>query len=516
MFKLVIVGGELRGKEFELSVGENVIGREADCDIALDSSGVSKRHMKITVSGESAFLEDAGSSNGTFLNGKLIQRATIKDKDKIALPNLIIQVVYVEEKKVVIKRRIETEEILPEYLKPGDPPPNPFGKIIYLFKYKLMSIIHGVNEEYEWRSIFGIILTLFVVVTITLTIVPVLQDSKNILLVEIARRGTHYARDIERLNGQALEARAFDKLNTAFLEDEEGVESFELFDLEGRIVRPLSRLNDYISDPFSVEAREIALGSKATKNHLKFTDGQILISRRIQAYNTKTAQRETVGVVVIRFVPKSLTIEATRNSKAYLESLITSAMVAILFFGIVYYLTIRPIEEMKFEIEDALRGNRRSLEGRYLMTELVPLRESINNLLQKVREATSDEEDTSFEETEDDSSYIETLREFMKGSGVPVVILDSNKTVMNISPLAEDILGMREDSSQGVDILDVAREKGFAATVIELCDESASSNGESKQGSYELSGVEFNIFAASLLGKSSFPRGYYITLIREE
>ena len=35
MFKLVVVGGRLRGKEFILNDGENVIGREADNDVSV-------------------------------------------------------------------------------------------------------------------------------------------------------------------------------------------------------------------------------------------------------------------------------------------------------------------------------------------------------------------------------------------------------------------------------------------------------------------------------------------------
>ena len=106
MFKLVVVGGKLRGKEYVLNDGENVIGRGAENDVHVAVEGVSKKHLKVTVNGETAFAEDLGSSNGTLVNGKIIKRMTIKDGDKIALPNLILQVVYVLEKKVIIKKKV--------------------------------------------------------------------------------------------------------------------------------------------------------------------------------------------------------------------------------------------------------------------------------------------------------------------------------------------------------------------------------------------------------------------------
>ena len=39
MFKLVAVGGKLRGKEFILAEGENSLGRSHDCDHALAVNG---------------------------------------------------------------------------------------------------------------------------------------------------------------------------------------------------------------------------------------------------------------------------------------------------------------------------------------------------------------------------------------------------------------------------------------------------------------------------------------------
>ena len=105
MYKLVAVGGKLRGQEFVLEEGENTLGRSDDCDITLGVNGVSKKHMSITVTDDVAYVQDMGSSNGTFLNGNIIKRATAKNGDKIALPDLILQVVYVKEKKVIVKKK---------------------------------------------------------------------------------------------------------------------------------------------------------------------------------------------------------------------------------------------------------------------------------------------------------------------------------------------------------------------------------------------------------------------------
>ena len=154
MYRIVAVGGRLRGKEFDLKDGVNTVGRSQDCTIVIEQDGISKTHMQITVSGESCFLEDLGSSNGTFVNGKLVKKKTLEDKDKIALPNIIFQLVYVKEKKIIIKKQVAKNEEEDLSLDSKEVAPKDFfGRIKFAFKHKLMQVLYGFNEQYEWNFI---------------------------------------------------------------------------------------------------------------------------------------------------------------------------------------------------------------------------------------------------------------------------------------------------------------------------------------------------------------------------
>jgi FHA domain-containing protein len=94
--KLVIERGKSIGKQFMLSSPESNIGRwDADGgifpDVDLDSDDpeakVSRRHARITWNEGKHFLEDLGSTNGTFINrGKRLApgtRQTLSDGDEI-------------------------------------------------------------------------------------------------------------------------------------------------------------------------------------------------------------------------------------------------------------------------------------------------------------------------------------------------------------------------------------------------------------------------------------------------
>lgn len=517
MYKLVVVAGKLRGQEYILPEGESTLGRDESCDIHFPVAGVSKKHFSITVTGDTCYLSDLGSSNGTFLNGKAIKRATAKNGDKIALPDTIIQVVYVEEKKVVVKKRAtndEDDEV--DFMDPGVPPNSIVSKVFWAFKFKVMPILHGINEEYEWQHLLGILCAIFSVAAISLTIFPALQDSKMILIRETATRGSSYADMVARMNNRALERKELEKINISFIKSEEGVKDFRLFDMDGRIVRPIQKLNTYVSDPFFVKAQNFAQQTVKDKDKVLkelLDDGEIGIAKKIFAFNPRTANEEAVGVIAIKFEPTALKLEAAKSRKAYLESLVTTALVAIFFFGFVYYLTVRPVEEINFQIEEALRGKRKSLESRFLFQELNPLRNSINALLARIREL-NNEEDEEFAEEEGDENYVRTLYEFLQGAQGPVLILDSQKNLAHINMEAEDLTGMRETASQGMSLLDISREQGFAATVIELCDNSANNLGTNQQGEYDLQGIPHTVHISSLIGRDGFAKAFYITFVR--
>ena len=523
MYKLVVVGGKLRGQEFVLKNGENTLGRDQSCDIHFPVEGVSKRHMSITVTDDVAYVADLGSANGTFLNGRIIKKAAAKTGDKVGLPNSILQLVYVQEKKIVVKKKVasqrEREESIDEILKGGTPPDNLIGKIFWLFKYKFMNIIHGVNQEYEWRVLLAIFTAAFALSTITLTIGPVLQDSKKVLMNEIKIRGTHYADEISRTNTKALEQKALERVDTSFLDGagQDGVESYELFDLDGRVLRPISRLNEYTNDPVSIQIKEWFSNPKYRNikeaKILSLEDGKIGIGKQIFIYDPKTGTQEPVGIIAIRFAPNTLTAEASKSTRLYLESLVTSLLVGIIFFGIVYYLTLRPIEELRHQIEEALRGRRRGVESKLQFEEMNPVRNAINTGLQRIRELQRDENDIDPNDIESDDGYVNTLLEFMRGAAGPVIVLNSAKNLVNINTAAEDVCGIRQSMSEGMNILDITKERGFAATLIELCDGSANNSGTSQNGAYELQGKNYNIYVNAMIGKDGFAKGFYIAFV---
>ena len=103
----------------------------------------------------------------------------------------------------------------------------------------------------------------------------------------------------------------------------------------------------------------------------------------------------------------------------------------------------------------------------------------------------------------------------MQGSNGAVVILNSEKVIQYINSVGEDLVGLRETSSSGMSLLDTVRDQGFAATMIDLCDQSSNANGSHCNSSYEIGGRDHQVHVTSLIGKDGFPKAFYISFTEE-
>ena len=75
----------LNGRTHALEGGKVVLGRSKDSDIQVEDANVSRRHAELRREGGAWWLVDLGSTNGTELNGKRVQRSKLDDGDTITL-----------------------------------------------------------------------------------------------------------------------------------------------------------------------------------------------------------------------------------------------------------------------------------------------------------------------------------------------------------------------------------------------------------------------------------------------
>ncbi len=91
VYFLEIIEGPDTGQKFPLQEAEFFIGRHGQCDLVLHDPEVSRRHLKIASGGENGWwLDDLGSTNGSFVNGQRITHQTTAPGDRIKIGQSVL------------------------------------------------------------------------------------------------------------------------------------------------------------------------------------------------------------------------------------------------------------------------------------------------------------------------------------------------------------------------------------------------------------------------------------------
>jgi len=82
----------IRGLHADI-LGPVVIGRSPSSDIVVDEPYVSASHARFTLQGPALVLEDLGSTNGTMVNGHIIEQpVTLRENDEVQVGDVIMRV----------------------------------------------------------------------------------------------------------------------------------------------------------------------------------------------------------------------------------------------------------------------------------------------------------------------------------------------------------------------------------------------------------------------------------------
>jgi ABC-type multidrug transport system ATPase subunit len=89
------------------------IGRSSENDLVLNNIKVSRKHARLEKTGNEWFIEDLKSSNGTFLNGKKIERAKLSAKDVITIGGIPLNLerLFAGEKEIAAEIKISAKDV---------------------------------------------------------------------------------------------------------------------------------------------------------------------------------------------------------------------------------------------------------------------------------------------------------------------------------------------------------------------------------------------------------------------
>jgi len=128
LYRLVVKAGGVIGTTYALEAPELYLGRDVQNDIVVPEAEVSRRHARLIRNGDVYILEDLGSTNGTFINGKrLVAPHTLHSGDEVQLgPNVVFIYESVSDPNATVVVQAKTiQAAVQQPVRAPSPPPPP-------------------------------------------------------------------------------------------------------------------------------------------------------------------------------------------------------------------------------------------------------------------------------------------------------------------------------------------------------------------------------------------------------
>lgn len=89
---LVMFRADGERKSFSITRDVTVMGRREDCDFRIPLGDISRKHCRLIKEDEALKIEDLGSSNGTYVNGKRVHDTELSPGDTVQIGPVVFVV----------------------------------------------------------------------------------------------------------------------------------------------------------------------------------------------------------------------------------------------------------------------------------------------------------------------------------------------------------------------------------------------------------------------------------------
>ncbi len=548
MYKLTIVDGPNVGTSYVLKNGETSLGRGSTNIVHLSSSKISKNHCVILLSNGQLQLKDLGSSNGTFVNGIMAKSREVKLGDRISIGPFIFEIsetqahsaqampVMVDLNASRIPNALSvtgegnslgSNASGSVYL--GDPlsstgPGDWQDKVMHYFEKYIMPFFYSLNLKYEWKWIATWIFASFILVTLLVSISPLLEANRQTILIESGRRAQFMAQQISEINTPRLASNSTAKTTVGQTGDEFGVQVAVIIDLQNRILAPPEKANQYLKNG---DAARLAL--KAAKSFRKGRERGIVHTARneivvaiepIKILDRNQGKNRIVAMAVVAIDATLSTPQMGMISLIYSKTLIIMLLIGAFILFLFYRLTLKPLELLNEDVDKVLQGEINQVNHDFKNEELNPLYAIINAALQRVPKTGSAGAGGSDgpDESEIDQivfDEVSSLIRIMGGTAkAGIVVCNQERNIAYMNSIFEEVSGINLTEALGQDLSAMARDQAFGELVVTLFDAAQVSIGSEVVEDFDFSGINYEMKVIAF-GRNN-PVGFLLSAMKKD
>jgi hypothetical protein len=493
----------------EFAEGSHKIGRASGCDILLRSPQVSKQHALLVIKGEKAAIVDLGSSNGLFVNAVLVRKQRIEPGDEVTIGDYALRIARPERKSPGRPASVApnfsgnaapnlnyatpaNEEAMPEI--------TPQERLLLLMDQHVLSPFYSIMKSFDWRGLLATILLSTLVLSVVLSVIPIVRWGKGITTKEALARAHTVIGQTVRENYRILaKTNDYTRLTVEAAEAEQGMLSVFIVDPKNNsVLAPTKSFNTSVTDVYTLIAiKKIIEAKEEVVSVPKEADGVYVVAQPIYLFSAETNDRSLIAVVIGNFqIPSAV------NST--FEPMVEAALFSVLLSLAAYYLIFKmfsyPIIQMHEQLDSALKGDEVTVTSAAKFPELETLATVINFSISRWKQGgnagAGNAGGGGGDSGEDDqNAYSLAVQEFDSATTDGLLLLDKDKKVIFVGHVLEELLSLRNQYAQGQNITEACRDGSFAGTVVDLCENVVSSLGVAQSANLDINGTARTIMA---------------------
>lgn len=523
MWSLRILTGPTTGQILNLSVGKHRLGRGPQADIRIESKGISKLHAELVVTDSYIEVIDLNSANGTFVNGTRIKSTRLQLGQKISFFDVICDVVQLttpQHSPMPSQRPTRQQGLTSASNYFGGAPQaqtknasrnaapaieSEHGAIAGLFikaeQYLDEVVLPGVYklpQATDYRYVVIGFIVLLIVATTALSVIPMLNMAQASVMKEAQRRTISLARNLAKLNEQALAQGVEAALSTNSIKLEDGVlEALIIRQSDGTIVAPVDRAGQSNNYTFTVRAIQ-----QSREQLESFEVSKVGAAVPMQFYVPEIGAFAVKYYAVVVYDSEVLALDMNQASSLFVQTLI----IALVIGGLVGFLLIRLIERpytlLTQEVDRALRERSDIIKVPLQFPVLQNFIETLSPLLTRAVYGANDNESSNRK------NVVLEAENLVQIIATPVMTYHPDGYIIAINYGFEQLLNRSLSQLQNQPMSAIP-DQSLQKTLVELIDSMNAQPQYPQEGKLDFSNEPFTITCQAVLADDGQP-AYYI------
>ncbi len=514
-----------------LNKHSTLLGRAPNCDIKIPSGNISKEHTRIEVFDDKLIISDAGSRNGTFLNGIQIRSQKAKSGDKIAIHDIFFEV-----QKVPDGWAQRYQQPYPVYGQPhaqqqqayngnaayqqqpiqGEPIPQDemqqedfaanfprwaSGAQGYMEDVVLPGV-YKLPEMFEFKWVLAGFMAGFILLVTALSSIPLVQILKVSIEEESQQHAMTIATTLARINRPFLTAGQETSANVEIATSRPGVaKAYIISNVDGNVIAPASESGKYPNMDYVHEGRK---GNKETVSQVD--DNTVVAMVPVTAYNQDVGAQTVTHWAVVYYDMSSLAVDDGRVLSLFITTLFISLILGFILFYFLYKSIEYPIRSINRQLDTALKDGLDTINVTYQFPAIQLLASNISSALNRI--LTGGEGGGNRVMEHDRNREVQNLVELIGFAAIGVRAADLSIAAVNQT--AEARLGMPAAQLTTINVNEIS-DQALKLSIKDLIERVDQNPDDLASNELEFSGLNFQIVAQSVFGTGKI--AYYLIVL---